>query len=164
MKKQTKWITAAAVIALSASLAVAGTSFGEGPGHGCKGHGYAGHEFAGRGRHHRDARLADKLNLTGAQKDQWKAIRQSSREQNEVFFQQARQTRQDFRAAKKAGDTAKADALKPTLETQRAQMEQIREANHQQFLNLLTAGQRAQFETLQAERTARRSQREGRRP
>lgn len=149
MNKQSKWITAAAVLGLSASLAVAGTSFGEG-----RGYGHGRH-----GMHDRGERLASKLNLTDAQKEQWKAIRQASREQNAAFFQQSHQTMKDFREAKKAGDTAKAESLKPTLESQRAQMKQIRQAQEQQFMSILTGEQRTQFETLKAERAAKHAER-----
>ncbi len=145
MKNTSKWITAVAALGLSATLAFAGSGMGEGHGHG----------FEGKGRHHGFSKLASKLNLTDAQKDQWKAIRKSSHEQNAAFFQQFHQTMQDFHAAKKAGDTAKADALKATLESQHAQMKQIRAAEDQQFTKILTAEQSAQYQTLKAERAAR---------
>ena len=139
--KQTKWITVLAAVGLSASLAIAG----EGHGHGMKGRGHG--EFG--------MKLASKLNLTDAQKEQWKAIRKSSREQNSAFFQQSHQAMKDFRAAKEAGDTAKTDALKQTLQSQRAQMKQIRDAEEQQLLNILTAEQRTQYQTLKAQRAER---------
>lgn len=142
MKQTSKWITVMAAVGLSATLAFAG----EGHGRGMKGKGHG--EFS--------MKLASKLNLTDAQKEQWKAIRKSSREQNGAFFQQARQTKQDFHAAKKAGDTAKADALKQTLQSQRAQMKQIRDAEEAQLLNILTAEQRTQYQTLKAQRAERR--------
>ena len=141
MKKTSKWITVVAAVGLSASLAFAG----EGHGHGMKGERHGGFGM----------KLASKLNLTDAQKEQWKAIRKSSREQNAAFFQTSRQTMKDFRAAKEAGDTAKMDALKQTLQSQRAQMKQIRDAEEQQLLNILTAEQRAQFQTLKAQRAER---------
>lgn len=149
MKKTSKWITAAAVLGLSASLAFAGTTMGEGHGHG----------FEGKGRHHHGfGKLAKKLNLTDAQKDQWKAIRKSSHEQNAAFFQQSHATMKEFFAAKKAGDTAKADSLKATVESQHAQMKQIRDAEEQQFTKILTPDQSAQFQTLKAARAARRAE------
>jgi len=150
VKKTSKWITAAAVLGLSASLAFAGSNMGEGHGHG----------FEGKGRHHGFSKLASKLNLTDAQKDQWKAIRKSSHEQNAAFFQQSHQTMQDFRAAKKAGDTAKADSLKATLQSQRAQMKQIRAAEEEQFAKILTAEQSAQYQAMKAERAARHAAKE----
>lgn len=148
MKNTSKWITAAAVVGLSATLAFAGTGMGEGHGHGFK------------GRHHGYSKLASKLNLTDAQKDQWKAVRKGSHEQNAAFFQQSHQTMQEFRAAKKAGDTAKADSLKATLQSQRAQMKQIRAAEDEQFAKILTAEQSAQYQALKAERAARHAARE----
>jgi len=149
VKNTSKWITAAAVVGLSATLAFAGTGMGEGHGHGFKGR-----------HHHQFSKLATKLNLTDAQKEQWKAIRKSSYEQNAAFFQQSRQTMQEFHAAKKAGDTAKADSLKATLQSQRAQMKQIRAAEDQQFSKILTTEQSAQYQALKAERAARHAERE----
>jgi Spy/CpxP family protein refolding chaperone len=149
VKKTSKWITAAAVLGLSASLAFAGTTTGEGHSHG----------FGGEGRHHHGfGKLASKLNLTDAQKGQWKAIRKSSHEQNAAFFQQSRETKKEFFAAKKAGDTAKADSLKATLQSQRAQMKQIRDAEEQQFTKILTPDQSAQFQALKAAHAARRAE------
>jgi periplasmic protein CpxP/Spy len=150
MKSTSKWITAAAVLGLSATLAFAGTGMGEGHGHG----------FEGKGRHHGFSKLASKLNLTDAQKGQWKAIRKSSHEQNAAFFQQSRQTWQQFHAAKKAGDTAKADSLKATLQSQHAQMKQIRASEEGQFVKILTAEQSTQYQALKAERAARHAARE----
>jgi len=150
VKTNSKWITAAAVLGLSASLAIAGTTLGEGNGHG----------FEGKGHHHWGSKLASKLNLTDAQKAQWKAIRKSSHEQNAAFFQQFHQTMKDFHVAKKAGDTAKADSLKPALESQRAQMKTIRAAEEQQFVKILTPEQSTQFQALKAERAARHAARE----
>ena len=140
MKKTSKWITVVAAVGLSATLAIAG-----------EGHG----GFKGKRHGEFGMKLASKLNLTDAQKEQWKAIRKSSREQNSAFFQQSRQTMKDFRAAKEAGDTAKADALKQTLQSQRAQMKQIRDSQETQLMNILTAEQRTQYQTLKAQRAER---------
>lgn len=143
MKQTSKWITVVAAVGLSATLAIAGT--GEGHGRGMRGKGHGGFGM----------KLASKLNLTDTQKEQWKAIRKSSREQNSAFFQESRQTMKDFRAAKEAGDTAKADALKQTLQSQHAQMKQIRDAEETQLMNILTTEQRAQYQTLKAQRAER---------
>jgi Spy/CpxP family protein refolding chaperone len=147
MKKNTKWITAAAAtLALSASLAIAAPNDGNGHGRGTEG---------GMGRHD-GARLAEKLNLTDAQKQQWQALQQDFRQNNKAFFEQARQTREDFHAAKEAGDTAKLDALKPALDAQRAQMKQLRDAQDQKLVSILNADQKAQFETMKAARAQHR--------
>jgi Spy/CpxP family protein refolding chaperone len=138
-----KIITAVGAIALSASLAVAATEMHEG------GLGRHGH----RGEH----RLAQKLNLTDAQKAQLKTQMKAFHEQNKAFFDQARATREQFHAAKAANDTAKMDALKATMESQRAQFQQLRAQREQQFVSVLTPEQRAQFEQLKAERAAKRA-------
>jgi Spy/CpxP family protein refolding chaperone len=150
--KNSKWITAAAAtIALSASLAIAAPNAGNG-------HGW-GHE-GGRGRQEMGARLAAKLNLTDTQKQQWQAIQNDFRRDNASFFQQAKQTREEFHAAKEAGDTAKADALKPTLDSQRAQMKQLRDAQEQKLVALLTPEQKAQYDALKAQRREHRNNRQ----
>lgn len=133
-----KWITGVAVLAVSASLAIAA------PHEGGRGHGM------GRGMY--GEKLAQKLNLTDAQKQQLRDLNQKFREDNKAFFQSFRQTMQEVRAAKEANDTAKLDSLKPTVESQKAQMTQLRDAQEQKFLSILTADQRAQYQALKAER------------
>jgi len=151
MKKT--WITAVAVLALGASLAVAAPNEGEGKGWG--GHHRHRGEFA--------AKFAEKLNLTDAQKAQIRDLHQSFRAENKAFFQEFRQNRRDFREAKRAGDTAKADALKATLESQRAQMKSLHEGLQQRVGTVLTPEQLSQWNALKAEREARRQQRMERR-
>lgn len=146
--KAGKWITAAAVLTLSTSLAVAAP---HGGGHGMR-HG-------GKGRGEMGAHFAKKLNLTDAQKAQVKEINESFREENKAFFEQMRQTRTDFRAAKQASDTARLEALKGTMQAQRAQMKQLREQHVQRLLTTLTPEQRQEWEKMKAEREARRGER-----
>jgi periplasmic protein CpxP/Spy len=139
-----KWITAAGVFVLGASLALAAPKMGEGH----EGHG-------GEGHHHGQMfgeRFATKLNLTDAQKQQVEALNKAFRENNKAVFESARQTRKDFHAAKEANDTAKLDALKPAMEAQRAQMKQLRDAQEAKIAAILTADQRAQWEQMKAER------------
>ncbi|HWW62443.1 MAG TPA: Spy/CpxP family protein refolding chaperone [Thermoanaerobaculia bacterium] len=143
MKKH-KFLTAVGVVALTASLGIAGEGkFGNHRGH---------------GRHHGEfsEKLAAKLNLTDAQKQQAKDLNTRFREENKAFFQSARATMKEFRAAKEAGDTAKADSLKNTVEQNHAHMKQLREAQRSQFLSILTADQRAQFDAMKAERKQHR--------
>jgi protein CpxP len=143
-----KIFTAAAVLALSASLAVAAP-------HGNR-KGFGGH---GKGRGEFGARFAEKLNLTDAQKSQMRDLNKGFREQNKAFFEQVRQTRQDLRAAKQANDTARVDALKGTAEAQRTQMKQLHDTQKQRILSVLTPEQRQQYEALKADRAARRQNR-----
>ena len=142
--KSTKWITMAAVVTLTASLAVA-----------------APHEGGKRGRHGKGGgeigeRLAQKLHLTEAQQAQVKSLQTSFREQNQEFFQSSQETRKAFREARRANDTAKLAQLEPAMEAQRAQFKSLREAHMQQLLTILTPEQRTQFAAMKAEREARR--------
>jgi Spy/CpxP family protein refolding chaperone len=141
-----KTVTAVAVFALGTTLAFAG------PHGGGKGrHGKDGFVFSGK--------LAQKLNLTDAQKQQIRALEQQFRDQNKAFFDSARATRKEVRAAKEANDTARLESLKPTIEAQHAQMKQLREAQRERILSVLTPDQRAQLETMKADRKSRRGNR-----
>jgi len=143
-----KMIAILAVAALSGTLAAAAANDGGK----AWGHGHRRGAMA--------AHLAKKLNLTDAQKEQLKTFHQSFRAENKAFFQSVHQTRQDLRAAKQAGDEAKVAELKATAQSQRAQMKQLRQAEMDKFVSILTPEQRTQFEALKAERAARRQERQ----
>jgi len=142
-----KFATAVAVTLLGASLAIAASNEGAFEGH----HGHRG-AFGHK--------LAQKLNLSDAQRAQVRDIMKASHQENQAFFQSVRATRQEFRAAKQAGDTAKIDALKPTIDANRAQMKAIRAANEAKIATVLTPEQNAQWQQLKAEWAAKRAQRE----
>jgi Spy/CpxP family protein refolding chaperone len=151
MKNSKKWLTTAAVVALSGTLAFAAPHGGQGGKHG---HGKGG-EFG--------ERFAQKLNLSTAQQQQIKDIEKSFREENKAFFQSARDTREQMKAAKEAGDTARFEQLEGTAQSQHAQMKSLRDAQMQRIDAILTPDQRAQLQALKAERAARRGERgEGR--
>lgn len=117
----------------------------------------------GHGRHMHGVfskRLAEKLNLTDAQKAQVKDIMKASRQENKAFFQQAHADMKSFFEAKKAGDTAKMDALKPTIQSERAQMKALRAAQETKIASVLTPDQNAQWQQLKAQRAAKRAQRD----
>lgn len=150
MRKTYKVITVVAAIALSGTLAIAAAQTqGEGKGDGWGG----GHHRRGMAAH-----LAKKLNLTDAQEAQAKANRKAFFEANKPFFEQARATHHEFRAAKEANDTAKMDALKATVQSQRAQLKALRQQQEAQFVSILTPEQKAQFDQLKAKRAARRAE------
>jgi Spy/CpxP family protein refolding chaperone len=146
MKKKT--ISAVAVLALGATLAFAGMHDGK--------EGKGGWEGGHRGGF--SEMYAQKLNLTDAQKAQIAELDKNFRETNKALFEASHQTREQFKAAKTANDTAKLDALRPAMESQRAQMKQLRDAQDAKIKTILTPEQRAQFDTLKAEREAHRSQ------
>ena len=137
-----KTITAVAVFALGASLAFAAP--GDWKGH--EGH---------RGEAGFSERMAQKLNLTDAQKQQIKDIETQFRTDNAAFLQNFRQTKQDVHAAKEANNTAKLDSLRPTVDAQRAQMKTLRTAQREKIRNILTADQRAQMDALKAQHESR---------
>ncbi|HYC62063.1 MAG TPA: Spy/CpxP family protein refolding chaperone [Thermoanaerobaculia bacterium] len=147
MKNTKKWFTAAAVVALSSTLAFAGP---HGGGKGGK-RGGRGGEFG--------AHFAQKLNLSEAQKQQIKDIQTQFRAENKAFFESARDTRRQIREATEAGDTARATQLKATAQSQHARMKELRDAKRQRIEAVLTPDQRAQWQALQAEREAKRGQR-----
>lgn len=146
--KTTKWVTIAAAMTLTASLAFA-----------------APHQGGKAGRHGRGTRatigqrMADRLNLTDAQRNQIRTLQSSFREQNKAFFASSRTARKEFREAKRANDTAKLEQLEPAMEARRTQFRELRAAHRQQVLSVLTPEQRAQFESLKAQRAERRARR-----
>ena len=105
-------------------------------------------------------KLAQKLNLSDAQKTQIRDLNKTFRQDNMAFFQSVRETREQVRAAKQANDTAKLDALKPTIESQKAQMKQLRDAQEQKVLTVLTPDQQTQYKALKAEWAAKRAQKQ----
>ena len=137
---------AAAVLALSTTLVFAGPRGGHG-GHGRHGKGELG------------AKFAQELNLTENQQRLIADIRKNTRLQSKELFEQSRDTMRAAREARKANDSAKLDSLKPALETQRAQMKQLRDAEERQILSVLNADQKVAYEKLKAERKAKHENR-----
>ncbi|HEX6641107.1 MAG TPA: Spy/CpxP family protein refolding chaperone [Thermoanaerobaculia bacterium] len=147
MKISKQWLTTAAVVALSGTLAFAAPHGGPGGKH-RRGEGG---EFG--------VRFAQKLNLSEAQQLQIKDFQKEFRETNKAFLQTTRETRQQMHAAKQAGDTARFDQLKVTADAQRAQMKTLHEAQMQRIEAILTPDQRAQWQAMKAEHAARRAER-----
>ena len=143
-----KTITAAVALALGASLAFAGPGEGKRGRHGKGMHGEAG-----------IARMAEELNLTDEQKAQLQEQRKNFRESNQARFETHRDTMRQYSEAKKAGDTARAEALKATLEVQKGELQQLRQAQHEAMLSILTPEQRTKLEAMKAERQNRRGER-----
>ena len=148
MKNTKKWFTAAAVVALSSTLAFAAPHGG----------GKGGHGRGGRGGEFGE-RFAQKLNLSEAQKQQIKDIQTQFRSENKAFFESARDTRRQIREATEAGDTARAEQLKAAAQSQHARMKELRDAKRARIEAILTPDQRAQWQALKAEHEAKRGQR-----
>lgn len=145
---RTKWITITAATALTASLAFA-----------------APHQEGRAGRHNRgprpamSLRMAERLNLSDAQREQIRTLQSGFREKSKPLFETFRATRRELRLARRAEDDARLEQLAPAVERQRAQLRQLRKAHRQQVLAVLTPEQRTQFEALKAERAGRCGQR-----
>jgi Spy/CpxP family protein refolding chaperone len=92
------------------------------------------------------------LGLTDTQKTEISGIEKATRDANIEFFEAVRTTMGQFRAAKQANDTAKLEALKPTMDSQRTQMKQIRDDETKKIIVVLTAEQQAKFQKIRAER------------
>ena len=136
-----KMFTAAAVLALGASLAFAGP--GGGKMHGGK---------HGRGGEAHMERMAEKLNLSEGQKIQMSELRKTFQTENEPLWTAMKQTKTELKAAQEAGDTARVEALRATMKTQKDQMKVVRQAQHEKMMTILTPDQRAQLEAMRAER------------
>jgi Spy/CpxP family protein refolding chaperone len=149
MKNSKKWLTTAAVVALSGTLAFAAP----------RGEGHGGRHHRGEGSGEFGARFAQKLNLSDAQQQQLKDLQKNFRETNKAFFQSTRATRQQMHDAKEAGDTAKFESLKATADSQRAQMKSLRDAHMASIEAILTPEQRTQWQAMKAEHAARKAER-----
>lgn len=101
---------------------------------------------AGRGRNIRVVlrqRMLQSLNLTDAQKQQAKAIRQSAKQTAQPLMQQLRQNRQALAAAVQAGDTAKIQQLSSESGNLQGQILAIRSDAAAKVNALLTPDQKA---------------------
>jgi Spy/CpxP family protein refolding chaperone len=107
-------------------------------------------------------RMAAKLNLTDAQKQQLKDIHTASREQNHQLYADFHAKLQEFRALKQANDP-KADDVKAELKAMRPQMEAARNASRDAMLNILTPEQRDQLKAARQSRGFARGFAAGRR-
>jgi len=96
-------------------------------------------------------RMAAKLNLTDAQKQQMKDIRTAQREQNKQLYADFRAKLQELRALKQANDPKAAD-VKAELKAMQPQIQAARKASREAMLNVLTPEQRDQLKSARASR------------
>ncbi len=136
-----KAMTVSALLLLAASVAFAQ----EGP-----------RERRGPGGPRRDfvQMFGTALALTDAQKTQIGDIQKKTAEDNAAFFESVKNTMMEYRSAREANDTAKLDSLKPVMDSQRAQMKTIRDAEMAKITATLTSDQQAKLERIRAERDA----------
>jgi protein CpxP len=109
-------------------------------------------KFGRRGHHGGMFRMMHGLNLTDAQKEQIKAIRQANKPDESVMTEL-----KAIREARKAGTELTADQ-KARVKAIREQMQANRKLVHEQIQNVLTAEQKALIEQRKQEMKTRKEQ------
>jgi Spy/CpxP family protein refolding chaperone len=105
----------------------------------------------------RGGELGQKLNLTDAQKQQMRTIRQNTKQQIEAIL--TPEQRVQLQATMASGDRQSRRGVWQRLnltDAQKQQMRTIRQNSRQQMLSILTPEQRATAEQFRAERMQRR--------
>lgn len=106
-------------------------------------------------RGHGAMRLFRELNLTDAQREQIRGIRERAMASTKTQHDELRGLRESNQGGTPSADSqARAQAL-------RAEIEQVMKGAHQETLSVLTAEQRAQLEQRKLERKARHKERRG---
>jgi Spy/CpxP family protein refolding chaperone len=105
-------------------------------------------------------RYGQQLGLTDAQKTSIDGMEKKFDEDHAAFLTDYHQTMADYRAARQANDTAKADALKPKVDAQRAEMMKLRSAQEDKIAATFTDPQKETWTKIKAEREARMKERE----
>lgn len=101
-------------------------------------------------------RLMSQLNLTDAQKQQLRALQ-------ERFETSTRTQREEMRRLHESTQGEPSAETRARFQELRSQLDQARQNQHQEMLNVLTTDQRAQLEQLKSERKARFGEGRGRR-
>lgn len=127
-----KFITGVIIIAATASMAFAADGTGA-------------RQY---GRHRAELRreAIRQLNLTDAQRQQIRSIREANRRQNEQLYRDAQAKRREYRQLRRANDP-RAESVKGELQAMRPQLRAAREAMRNQVRDVLTPEQRAQLDS-----------------
>jgi periplasmic protein CpxP/Spy len=113
-----------------------------------------------RGHKGGEGRIAAALNLTDAQKEQAKAIREKYKASHTDVRTQMRDLHARAEAAKQANNTAELDRIKQEREAVFTKAKQSWDAERAEIRAILTPEQQAKFDEM----AQRRGQREGKRP
>ena len=92
--------------------------------------------------------MAKALNLTDAQKEQAKAIREKYRASSEDLRTQMRTFHEQLKAAKEANNTAEVERLTQQREALFARVKETFTAQRNEFRSILTADQQAKFDQM----------------
>jgi len=98
-------------------------------------------------RAERRQQMAERLNLTDAQKQQIRDLRKAAFQANKALFEAAREKRFELRQLREANDP-RAEAVRTELIAMREQLRAARLATREKVRALLTAEQRAQFDSM----------------
>ena len=111
--------------------------------------------------HRHGGQLAKALNLTDAQKQQAKTIREKHRASSEGLRAEMRQINEQIRTARQAKNTAEAQRLAALREPLLARAQEAWQAQSAELKSVLTAEQQTKLEELQKSRQGKRQQRRG---
>lgn len=146
--QSTNWKALAGGLMLAATVALPGTLLA------------ADHHDKGHHGHEMLERMAEKLDLTEAQKAQLKAKREAQRDDWESLKKQKRELRDEIRTALDSGaDQTKLDRLAGQLGAVELKMMQQKHQMHQDLEAILTDEQKAKLEQWHSERKERHMQR-----
>ena len=150
MNLNRKLMTLAVTVALSAGAAFSAQADGARAGRG-----------EARMMHRHGGQLAKALNLTDAQKQQAKTIREKHRASSEGLRAEMRQINEQIRTARQAKNTAEAQRLAALREPLLARAQEAWQAQSAELKSVLTAEQQTKLEELQKSRQGKRQQRRG---
>ncbi|HYP05715.1 MAG TPA: Spy/CpxP family protein refolding chaperone [Bryobacteraceae bacterium] len=151
MNLSKKLITLAATVALSAGAVFSA------PADGAKARRSEAREA--RMLHRHAGHLAKALNLTDAQKEQAKAIRNKHREANQGVRAELKELNTQIRAAREAKNTAEAQRLAALREPLLAKAQEAWQAQRSELMSVLTPEQQSKLEELRKAHTGKRQQR-----
>jgi periplasmic protein CpxP/Spy len=106
-------------------------------------------------------RFAQALNLTDAQKEQAKAIREKHRTANEGLRTELRTLGEQIRAARQANNIAEAQRLAAQREPLLARAQEAWKAEREELKSVLTPEQQTKLEELRKSHTGKRQHRRG---
>jgi Spy/CpxP family protein refolding chaperone len=107
-------------------------------------------------------RYGQQLGLTDVQKKNIDELEAKFDKDHAEFLDSYHKTMSEYREARQANDTAKLDALKPKMDSQRAEMMKLRAAQEDKIAENFTDAQKAQWSKIKEERAARMKEREQR--
>lgn len=104
-------------------------------------------------------RYGQQLNLTDTQKKLIDEMDAKFQKANATFLDSYQKTMAEFREARQANDSAKIEALRPKVDSQRTEMMKLRGAHEDKIAATFTDDQKAQWTKIKEEREARMKER-----